>query len=135
MRVALKTENPIAALAWLVEAGADEAIGEAPVNRFQAKATRESNLPLEGGSKSAARSGVDFGGGAKPQTLRQDPSPKRPSAFSTLPQREGTSNIRSAGALTTGVTRASVTPTSALNPHTSDNDHIGRAIEIANACT
>jgi hypothetical protein len=44
-------------LAWLVEAGADEAVGEGPVNRLQAKAaSRTSNPPLEGGSKFAKRS-------------------------------------------------------------------------------
>lgn len=30
-------DNPLAALAWLLESGADEAIGEAPVDRFTAK--------------------------------------------------------------------------------------------------
>lgn len=30
--------DPLATLAWLVEAGADEAIGEAPVNRLNARA-------------------------------------------------------------------------------------------------
>lgn len=30
--------------------------------------------------------------------------------------------------------RPSVTPTSVLNPHAHDNDHIGRAMEITNAC-
>jgi DNA polymerase len=32
------TDNPLATLSWLVEAGADEAIAEAPVNRLAAKA-------------------------------------------------------------------------------------------------
>ena len=30
--------DPLAALRWLVEAGADEAIGEAPVDRYAASA-------------------------------------------------------------------------------------------------
>src|SRR5262249_3818893 len=30
--------------------------------------------------------------------------------------------------------KPSVTPTSVLNPHAHDNDHIGRALEMANAC-
>ncbi len=44
------TDNPLATLSWLVEAGADEAIAEAPVNRLAAR----SNPPLEG-SKGRAR--------------------------------------------------------------------------------
>jgi len=38
--------HPLAALAWLVEAGADEAIGEQPVDRFAAK---KINPPSRGG--------------------------------------------------------------------------------------
>lgn len=41
-----KTE-PLAALAWLLEAGADEAVGEEPVDRFAAKKTPLPS-PLEG---------------------------------------------------------------------------------------
>ncbi len=77
---------PLAALAWLVEAGADEAIGDAPVNRF---VERKLDPPLEGGSKnsSAAKNSSGRGDG-----LRNDPSPKTPSASSTLPQGEGKKN-------------------------------------------
>jgi DNA polymerase len=35
----MQDKDPLATLAWLVEAGADEAIGEAPVNRLAEKAT------------------------------------------------------------------------------------------------
>ena len=45
-------EDTLSALNWLVEAGADEAIGDAPVDRFVTRAPT-SNPPLEGGSKSA----------------------------------------------------------------------------------
>ena len=86
------TSDTLSALAWLVEAGADEAIGEAPVNRLVAKAPP-----------------------------RIDPSPKSAAQISTLPQGEGNK-------------RPSVTPTSVLNPLASDNDHIGRAMEIAAGC-
>src|SRR5689334_1598853 len=77
--------DSLSALAWLVEAGADEAIGDAPVNRFQAKANRESNPPPEGGSKSVTRSGADFGEGSRQPAAKNYPSPKTPSPFSTLP--------------------------------------------------
>jgi DNA polymerase len=110
----------LSALAWLVEAGADEAIGEAPVNRLVAKPA-QTNPPLEGGSKFAQRSGANFAEGSKPQPSRDYPSPKTTPSFSTLPQGEGTK-------------RGSITPTSVLNPLASDNDHIGRAMEIAAAC-
>ena len=89
--------NSVSALAWLVEAGADEAIGEAPVNRLAAKAVALSTPPPPSGS--AAR---------------------------PLPQGEGERR--------TTPTRPSVTPTSVLNPLASDNDHIGRAMEIAAGC-
>jgi uracil-DNA glycosylase family 4 len=133
--VVIEKSDPLAALAWLVDAGADEAIGEAPVNRFRAKVTREFNPPLEGGSKFAQRSGADFGEGSKPRTLRQVSSPKTPLAFSTLPQGEGRSTRSPREDSDSSQRKPSVTPTSVLNPHTSDNDHIGRAMEIANACT
>src|SRR6476469_6403885 len=92
-----KFGNHLAALAWLVEAGADEAVGEAQINRFQAKAARVSNPPLEGGSKNQSEPARGFfeGGAARKPAVR---------------------------------------PTSVLNPHAHDNDHIGRALEIANAC-
>ena len=96
----------LAALAWLVEAGADEAIGAEPVDRFAAKAS--SHPPLEGGSKSPQRSGGLFGEGsarsaarmagtASPLGASAYPSPKTPSAFSTLPQGEGTKEKDSIG--------------------------------------
>ncbi len=121
-----ETSDPLSALAWLVEAGADEAIGDAPVNRFQAKASRESNPPLEEESKSAKRGRADFGEGLRPQRSKQHPSPKFAVQISTLPQGEGSRFGTPA--------KPSVTPTSVLNPHTSDNDHVGRAMEIANGC-
>jgi len=79
------TDNPLATLNWLVEAGADEAIAETPVNRLVAK----TNPPLEGGSKLASRSGDNFGEGSAVHS--KSPSPKMPSAFSTLPPGEGRS--------------------------------------------
>jgi len=81
--------DPLATLNWLVEAGADEAIAAEPLNRLAANP----NPPLEGGgsasvptSKLASRSGDNFGEGSTGRTT--NPSPKMPSAFSTLPQRE-----------------------------------------------
>ena len=105
--------NSLSALAWLVEAGADEAIGETPVNRLVARAPQAS-VPLEGGSNRAT------GNYPSPKSASQTSSSAAPRGLN--PQGEGTK-------------RASVTPTSVLNPLASDNDHIGRAMEIAAACS
>src|SRR4051812_9951675 len=122
----------LGALAWLVEAGADEAVGEAPVNRFQAKTSNQtSNPPLEGGSKSAKQ----ISGRGDASTLVTPPRKilaRTRSDFSTLPQGEGVKSGRVGGNATPR--RPAVTPTSVLNPHAHDNDHIGQALEIANAC-
>ena len=72
--------HPLAALAWLVEAGADEAIGEQPVDRFAAK---KNNPPLEGGSNSAK---PNSGRGSAVPNM---PPPRSSYAASTLPQGEG----------------------------------------------
>jgi len=99
--------NPdtLSTLAWLVEAGADEAVLDQPVNRLAAKSPV--HPPLEGGSKSAQQISGSGPGHAVA------PSPKTPSAFSTLPQGEGAK--RNA-------------------PAPMDSDSIGRAMEIAAAC-
>ena len=76
-------EETLSALNWLVEAGADEAVGEAPVDRFIAP---RPNPPLEGGSKNSSVATNFSGRGPSPAP---DPSPKMPPAFSTLPQGEG----------------------------------------------
>jgi uracil-DNA glycosylase family 4 len=75
--------DTLSTLNWLVDAGADEAVAEEPVNRLIAK----SNPPLEGGgsgsvptSKSASQiSGKGRGNSPLPEALRA----------STLPQGEG----------------------------------------------
>ncbi|MFL5238079.1 MAG: uracil-DNA glycosylase family protein [Rhizomicrobium sp.] len=120
-------------LAWLVEAGADEAVGEVPVNRFQAKASAApSHPPLEGQSKFAERSRAKFGERSKPPEAKNHVSPKTPPTFSTFAQGEGMNPKYPGGMAATR--RPSVTPTSVLNPHAHENDHIGRGLEIANAC-
>jgi len=98
-------DNPLATLNWLVEAGADEAIAAEPVNRLVAK----SNPPLEGGSKLASRSGDNFGEGS---IGRNNPSPKMPSAFSTLPQGEGRSTALIPGDAIGGAMQAAASATS-----------------------
>jgi DNA polymerase len=52
--------NSLAALAWLVEAGADEAVGEAPVDRLQLRPA--THPPLEGGSKNSSATARGFFG-------------------------------------------------------------------------
>jgi DNA polymerase len=95
--------DALSALSWLLDAGADEAVLDVPVNRFGAP----SHPPLEGGSKSAQRIS---GRGSLPDR-ESNPSPKMPSAFSTLPQGEGGKPVA-----------------------TSSTDAIGRAMEMAAAC-
>jgi DNA polymerase len=74
--------DTLSTLAWLVDAGADEALVDKPVNRLTAKAPN--HPPLEGGSKREA-----FRVGVTSPPPKHNPSPKMPSAFSTLPQGEG----------------------------------------------
>ncbi len=106
-----------ATLAWLVEAGADEAIGEEPVDRFSTK----TNPPLEGGSKFARQ--ISGRGPA----ASADPSPKMPSAFSG-----------SAGKSSTGAFASGLDPQGegkrAVPPPADPSDHIGSAIEAAARC-
>jgi DNA polymerase len=121
----MSREQILGTLKWLVDAGADDAVGEAPVNRFQAKAqtrstdTSPSPLAGEGNANARVRSHWE-GGGSRTQT------PPPPSGFAARPLPQG------------GRDRAArpepIRPTSVLNPHAHDNDHIGRALEIANAC-
>lgn len=82
-------DNPLAALAWLVESGADETIGDVPVNRLVAKEIP--HPPLAGGSKPRSVLGE---GSARSAVLSQPrsstyPSPKPAAQVSTLPQGEG----------------------------------------------
>jgi len=76
--------DPLSALAWLVEAGADEAVGDVPADRFQAAKAPKANPPLEGGSKNPGR-------GTAPSVPY--PSPKSASQISALPQGEGGDSI------------------------------------------
>ncbi len=113
--------DPLRALAWLVDAGADDAIGEAPVDRFAAK----SNPLLEGGSKFAQQ--ISRRGASPART--SDPSPKMPSAFSTpaprpdavarTPQGEGKRSLAN-------ITPANVAPLA--------TDGFSSALEIAARC-
>ncbi len=100
----------LADLVWLLEAGADEAAGEAPVDRF-AKAPHH---PLEGGAKTDSERGQSKAPGAF--------SPKPPARIS----RSGGGSVE-------------VRPPFPLAPRGEGEmlappDNIGRAIEIAAAC-
>ena len=82
-------DDPLAALAWLVDSGADETIGNAPVNRLVAKEIP--HPPLAGGSNAPRAFGE---GSARSAVLSQPrsttyPSPKSAPQISTLPQGEG----------------------------------------------
>src|SRR6185437_1557827 len=109
--------DPLSALAWLVEAGADEAVGDVPADRFQAKTPKPSSPPLERGSKSPK----DFPASAKATAGQEEhlvrrsfseggsgrgtvpgvpyPSPKSASQISTLPQGENGDSVGYAIAL------------------------------------
>jgi DNA polymerase len=63
--------DSLSALAWLVEAGADEAVGDAPMNRLVAR----SNPPLEGGSKSASEAQRISGRGPSVAAQTESPLP------------------------------------------------------------
>src|SRR5215471_12863741 len=86
--------DPLSALAWLVEAGADEAVGDVPADRFQAARAPKAKPPLEGGSKNPK----DFPGrGTVPSV--PFPSPKSAPQIPTLPQGESGDSIGDAIAL------------------------------------
>jgi DNA polymerase len=81
--------DPLSTLAWLVEAGADEAVGEEPVNRLVARTP--SNPPLEGGDHDRDRPSKReaFRGGVHAPAPQTQPlpgslrSPPQPSALET----------------------------------------------------
>jgi DNA polymerase len=83
--------DPLSALSWLVDAGADEAVLDEPVNRLKAA----SHPPLEGGSinPSVAR---DFSGRGQPSVPY--PAPKFAAQISTRPQGAGDGSSDSIGA-------------------------------------
>ena len=75
-------------LAWLVEAGADEAIGEQPVDRFAKKTPLPS--PLEGEAGAAQRVGAETRRvGGITQTSPSPPTRSSPLAMNTLPLKGG----------------------------------------------
>src|SRR5258706_5467254 len=61
--------DTLATLNWLVEAGADEAVAEQPVNLLVARP----NPPLQGGSEVASRSGGNVGDGSTTRTANPSP--------------------------------------------------------------
>jgi uracil-DNA glycosylase family 4 len=103
--------NALAQLAWLVEAGADEAMGDEPVNRFAKTSASQNPSPPtgEGGHRSAQRNDDREGGRSQP------PSPSH-FASRPLPQGEGGKQA------------------SILAPVSSGSDLIGHAMEIAARC-
>ena len=108
--------DPLSALAWLVEAGADEAVGEEPVNRLVARvAAATSHPPLEGGGSGSvptstfAKQISGRGPGAVPRSEPLPGSLRSP----TLPQGEGAKKQ--------------------VAPATIDGDTIGRAMALAAA--
>jgi DNA polymerase len=94
------TQNSLSILAWLVEAGADEAVCEAPRDRFAARSSGTARAPgvarpypsVEGGSKDLPERG--------PISASTSPTPKSASQISPL--REGGDPIGDAIALARG---------------------------------
>jgi DNA polymerase len=109
-------EESLAALAWLVDAGADEAVGDVPVDRLTAVARATPHPPLEGGSKSAKQIS-----GRGLADARSYPSPKMPMAFSTLPQGEGGKPV--------------LADRTTSSPPVFDSDEIGNAQKLAARAT
>jgi uracil-DNA glycosylase family 4 len=103
--MASSTLESLAALAWLNDAGADEAIGEKPVNRFMA-------------AKAHSFLAIDPQGGSLPDPLSLPPAGLRPRAVFRP----------DAGGRITPSIGGAIKPTSA-----SESDSIGRAIELAAA--
>jgi DNA polymerase len=99
-------DNPLAALAWLVEAGADEALLDAPVNRFAARTKPTSPLAGQVGRQSDGDAGRVRG------PAPSEMSPARSASPRGLPPNGGGGFAPSAA---------------------SDSDHIGRAMELAAA--
>lgn len=82
------TLDPLATLAWLVEAGAEEAVGDEPVDRFaKKKPATDVHSPLEGGPKVDSRDSAKTASG-RGDGSRVDPTPKFASQISTLAQGE-----------------------------------------------
>jgi DNA polymerase len=79
--------DPLAALAWLVEAGADEAVGVEPVDRLAKKQPIASPLEGEADSFQAQRRNESVGGTAR--TSPSPPSRSSPPALNTLPLKGG----------------------------------------------
>ncbi len=98
-------DDPLAALAWLVDSGADETIGNEPVNRLVAKAAAP-NPPLEGGSKTRSVLGEGSARSAVPpaRSVTTYPSPKPAAPVLAVPQGEsdsiGTAQTLAAAATT-----------------------------------
>ena len=92
-------QDALSALTWLVEAGADEAMGEVAMDRFAARKA-PTNPPLEGGSKNPK----DFSGRGHAPVTEFRPSPKPAARVSTLPQGEGKDEIGDAIALARAAT-------------------------------
>jgi uracil-DNA glycosylase len=78
-----QSSDTFSSLAWLVDAGADEAVLDEPVNRLKMSA----HPPHEGGSKSEA-----FRGGVNASSPQKDPAPKFAAQISTRPQGAGESS-------------------------------------------
>ena len=105
--------DTLSTLAWLVDAGADEAIGEEPVNRLTVKTPI--HPPLEGGLKREA-----FRGGVN-----------SPLPFSTLPQGEGKKNSSAA----TSVATDNIGVAQELAAAATTLEELKAALEGFNGCT
>jgi DNA polymerase len=94
-------QDSLSALTWLVEAGADEAIGEAAVDRFAARKPT-TNPPLEGKGQAPVS---EFRPSPKPAArVSVLPAPPKGSAAASSPQGEGSDSIGDAIALARAAT-------------------------------
>jgi DNA polymerase len=104
------TTDALAALAWLLDAGADEAIGEEAVNRFAATKAAASSEPKRQPP------------GGLPDASRAAPAPKAALPFS-----------RNEGGPAASFSRTKAAP--AAQPNAPSTDNVSHAMETAQACT
>jgi len=75
-------DNPLAALAWLIESGAEEAIGETPVDRFVAKPKPSFTSPAAEAAPRARASEATGANQARPYpSAARAPTPAAPSSL------------------------------------------------------
>lgn len=82
-------DQSLAALRWLIEAGADEAITEEPMNRFRSSTNSAASAPSVLRNPPGESSRVDRNAGVRSATFLPNPASRSGAGGPTLPQAEG----------------------------------------------